>query len=67
MSVEEYDDDYDKELAKVNLTEKYIKQHLECFTYMSKLYISFVDEFIDNDNNFIQFIEDRHNILGLIL
>ena len=48
------------------MTEKYVKQHLECFTYLSKLYISFIDEFIDNDNNFIQFIEDCCNILGLI-
>ena len=66
MNIEEYHDNYDNELVKVDLMEKYIKQHLECFTYLSKLYISFVDEFIDNDNNFIQLIEDLRNILDLI-
>ena len=66
-NLEEYDDDeYDEnELAKVPLMEKYVKQHLECFIYLSKLYVSFFDEFIDNDS-FVQFIEDRCNILGLI-
>ena len=34
--------------------------------YLSRLYISFIDEFIDNDNNCIQFIEDHCKILGLI-
>ena len=52
-------------LAKVPLMEKYVKQHLECFIYLSKLYVSFFYEFMDNDN-FVQFIEDRRNILGLI-
>ena len=54
-------------LQKSIWQEKYVEQHLECFTYLSKLYISFVDEFIDNDNNFIQFIEDHRYILGLTI
>ena len=33
---------------------------------MSKLYVSFVDEFNDIDDNFINFIEKHCNILGLI-
>ena len=48
------------------MTEKYVKQHLECFTHLSKLLVSLFDEFIDNEDNFIKFIEDRHNILSLI-
>ena len=54
---QEYDDDdeYDEDkLAKVPLTEKYVKEHLECIIYLSKLFFTCFDEFIHNEDSFIQ-------------